>query len=470
MTEVIDVIVIGAGPAGMAAASWLQSRGVRTLVLEERPEPGGNVHAGALHGPFGASDLLGKEYAKGAAAAREFARGPVSVCHGCSIHRVDGNTVTFSQGGELRRVAAARLIVATGAMERPMPFPGWELPGVMGAGAFQLLMKQSGLVPGVDYVLAGTGPLLLLVACQLLALGSRPVAILDTNAASPFMAGACHAAAMAASPAAVWKGLGYLARIRRAGVRVIDKVVALAAEGSDSVETLRYWRRDGSTGALPAGLVLCNEGVIPNIHLTLALQCRHSWNEAQTCMAPVVDAHGETTRNGTFVAGDAAGILGAEAAPHSAMLAAAKIALDLGRITAEEADRETRAAQAALARQRRFRAFLDAAYRPGIAAVHPIADETLICRCEEVSAGALRQAVRDGALGPTQAKMFTRCGMGPCQGRICGSAMTRILSEATGESPGRIGNRNVRFPLKPLSLEELASGPDAEQADHEIIS
>lgn len=461
MTEAADVVVVGAGPAGMAAAARLHATGLRVVVLEERASPGGNVHAGALTGPFAASDRLGRDYARGARAARAFAAGGVPVRYGCGISRIDGETVSYLQDGGLRRIAAARLIVATGAMERPMPFPGWQLPGVMGAGAFQLLMKQSGVVPAADYVLCGAGPLLLLMAVQLLALGSRPAAIIDTNAArSPFRVAMAHLPAIFRRPGPVATGLALMARIRRAGIPVVDDVVSLAATGCGAVEALHYGRRDGGSGAVPAGLVLCHEGVIPNTQLTLALGCRHAWDASQHCMVPVTDGNGESSRKGTFVAGDAAGILGAAAAPHSGAIAAARIAQELGRLTPDRARREIAAARSFLARERAFRAFLDRAYRPGIAVDAPIADATMICRCEEVTAATLRQAVRDGAQGPSQAKAFTRCGMGLCQGRMCGSTVSRIIAEETRLGREDVGSYHVRFPLKPLSLTELAGGPD----------
>ncbi len=465
MTEAVDVVVVGAGPAGIAASMRLHEAGLRVVVLDERAGPGGNVYAGSLTGPFSASPRLGRDYAMGARAARDFASSGVPVRYGSSISRIDGEAISYLRDGALARISARRLILATGAIERPMAFPGWQLPGVMGAGAFQLLMKQSGVVPARDYVLCGTGPLVLLMACQLLALGSRPAAILDTNATrSPARTALAHLPAISRSTRSVAKGLGYMARIRQAGVPVIADVVGLAAIGSDTVETLHYTRRDGSSGTIAAGLVLCHEGVIPNTQLTLALGCRHVWDAAPSCMVPVTDEFGESSRKGTFVVGDAAGILGAAAAPHSGTLAAARIADELA---PGRARHESGAARAALAWEKAFRAFLDLAYRPGIALEAPIADGTMICRCEEVTAGTLRQAVRDGAQGPAQAKVFTRCGMGLCQGRMCGSTVNRIIAEETRRSREDVGSYHVRFPLKPLSLMDLANGPHPEEVLHE---
>ncbi|MDP3342359.1 NAD(P)/FAD-dependent oxidoreductase [Frigidibacter sp.] len=470
MTETVDVAIIGAGPAGMAAARDLKALGLRVLVLDERAGPGGNVHASALDRPQEAASVLGGDYARGVAEARGFAASGVPARYGCSVSRVAGETIHYLQHGRLHRITAARLVLATGAIERPVPFPGWELPGIMGAGAFQLMLKQSRVVPAGDYVLCGTGPLVLLMACQLLALGSRPLAVLDTNSeAAPLGIGLSHLPTLARNAGAVAKGLSYMARLRLAGIPVISGVTRLEARGSDAVQAIRYTRRNGSSASLDVRMVLFHEGVIPNTQLGLALDCKHRWDEHERCLIPETDAYGESSRQGTFIIGDAAGILGASAAPHSARLAAMKIAQDLGCRLDDEAGGAVEAARRALNRERRFRAFLDRAYRPGLAFAAPITDETMICRCEQVTAGALRQAVRDGARGPAQAKVFTRCGMGLCQGRICGNVVTRLIAEETGLRPRAVGGYHIRFPLKPMSLIELADElPMEEPVDEHI--
>ncbi|NUB45901.1 FAD-dependent oxidoreductase [Fertoebacter nigrum] len=464
MTGMVDVAIIGAGPAGMAAAQALHVHGLRVSVLDERAGPGGNVHAAALdHPPEGAA-LLGRDYVRGAQAARAFAQSGVPVAYGASVSRIEGETIHYLQHGRLRQITAGRLMLATGAIERPVPFPGWHLPGVMGAGAFQLMLKQSRVVPAGGYVLCGTGPLVLLVACQLLALGSRPLALLETNAvASPVRVGAAHLSTLARNAGAVAKGLSYMARLRLAGVPVISGVTGVEAKGGETLQSVHYRRRDGATASLDAGMLLFHEGVIPGTQLGLALDCRHRWDSDQQCLVPVTDEWGESSRAGTFIVGDAAGILGADAAPHSAMLAAQRIAQQLGH---RPDARAVAAARRALEQASGFRRFLDAAYRPGVAFGTPIADEAMICRCEQVTAATLRAAVRDGARGPAQAKAFSRCGMGLCQGRICGNAATRLIAADSGLDAAAVGGHHVRFPLKPLSLAELADeAPQTEQAD-----
>lgn len=467
MTTAVDVAIIGAGPAGMEAARDLTARGLQVVVLEERDGPGGNVHAAALDPAQDTATALGDDYVRGVAAARAYARSGIQTRYRCSVSRIEGETIHYLQDGRMRQITAARLVLATGAVERAVPFPGWELPGVMGAGAFQLLLKQSRVVPAGDYVICGTGPLVLLVACQLLALGSRPLAILDTNAGpAPFRIGLAHPWTLARNAAMVARGLSYMARLRLAGIPVISKITAIQALGQDAVRSIRFTRQDGTSAGLDVSMVLFHEGVIPNTQASLALDCLHRWDADQQCLVPETDSHGESSRKGTFIIGDAAGILGASAAPHSARVAARKIAEDLGHAPDQTAQGRIAQALRALNRERGLRRFLDQAYRPGLAA-GPVTDETMICRCEQVSAGALRQAVRDGARGPAQAKVFTRCGMGLCQGRVCGNAVTRLIAQEAGLSPEDVGGYHVRFPLKPISLAEMAGACSPEGQTHE---
>lgn len=465
MTETFDVCVIGAGPAGLATAATLRQLGVGAVVLDERPTPGGNVYRGGVDGAFTHSTALGGDYKDGTARLRATLANGLDVRSASSVTRIDGDLVTFERNGHIQRLRARHLVLATGAIERPMPFPGWTLPGVMGVGAAQLLLKQSGLVPDGRYVLCGNGPLLLLLAKQLIDLGVPPAAILETGTGSPIRSGLTHLPALLGHAGPTAKGIGFLAAIRRAGVPVHRGVTAIVAEGDTQVRAVRFTAA-GRTETLSVDLILCHEGVIPNVQISLALDCRHVWDEAQASFRPVGDAWGETSRKHTFVVGDCAGILGAAAAPLSARLAALRIAAGLGKLDDASLEAGAREALHRIVSERRFRRFLDATYRPVLSIEAPIADDVVVCRCERVAAADVRAAVRDGAQGPAQAKVFTRCGMGLCQGRICGAAVTRIIAEETGRTRDEVGSYHPRFPLKPVVLAELAEAPENEETMH----
>jgi len=185
------------------------------------------------------------------------------------------------------------------------------------------------------------------------------------------------------------------------------------------------------------------------------LQLDHRWDAAQLCWRPVVDEWGATALSTVSVAGDGGGIAGAQAAALSGRLAALDAASFLDKIDPGERDRRARPLRRALKRERAIRPFLDALYRPARSVLLP-ADGTIACRCEEVTVGQIRRAARLGAQGPNQAKAFTRCGMGPCQGRICGPIVGQVMADALDKPVAEIATYRPRAPYRPVTLGALA--------------
>lgn len=213
---------------------------------------------------------------------------------------------------------------------------------------------------------------------------------------------------------------------------------------------------------MDASALLLHEGVIPNIQLTASLRCAHRWDEAQVAWAPVLDQWGTTSHEGIAIAGDGAGTRGAKAAPHSGRLAALETAFRLGRLSMKERDLMAAGDMQALARQVGLRTLLDHLYSPSEAIRTP-ADADIVCRCEEVSAGEIRQLV-DGQrfVELDQLKSQSRCGMGQCQGRMCGQTIALILAEYSGVPMKDVGYFRLRIPVKPLPLDQLAHLQNAE--------
>jgi NADPH-dependent 2,4-dienoyl-CoA reductase/sulfur reductase-like enzyme len=451
--------VIGAGPAGLAAATEAARRGLDTVVLDEQSAPGGQIYRAITETPVRDPAVLGPDYWRGQALAEDFARSGAAYVPNAAVFSVTPDPyVLVSVAGAARVIRAERVIVATGALERPVPIPGWTLPGVMTVGAAQILLKTAGLVAQAPLVLAGSGPLLWLFAAQHLAAGGAIAALLDTTPRSNFWAAAPHLPAFLASPYAR-KGLRLLAAVRRR-VRVIADVTALRAEGDGRLETVVYRRGRGAEQRLAAGLLLLHQGVVPHLNLPLAVGFVPLWDDAQQCFRPIEGGYGDQP---IAVAGDGAGIAGAEAAAASGRLAALDALHRLGRIDAAERDRAAAPARAELARWTRGRRFLDALYRPARQFRVP-ADDTIVCRCEEVTAGQVREAVRIGVTGPNQLKAFLRCGMGPCQGRLCGLTVNAVIANERGVAPDQVGYYGIRPPVKPITLGELAALPKSPDA------
>lgn len=463
MVEVRDLVIVGAGPAGLCAAATARDLGLDVLILDEQPGPGGqiyrNVDRVTRQRP---ADLafLGADYARGADMTRA-AFGvdrlqEATVWHVGPSTRGSGRRVVWSQAGRAHKTMARAVLLATGAMERPVPVPGWTLPGVTTVGALQTTLKQSGLYPEGRIVLAGSGPLLLLLAAQYAAAGIPVDAILDTTPPGT-MARALPRLPLAAIGAARTLLRGWSLKRGFAGSarEVWREVTDIRAEGEGRLRRVRFTDATGIAREIAADTLALHEGVIPNPQLPRMVGAVHAWNTDQRCFRPVLDAYGECTADGVYIAGDGGGILGAEAARASGRIAAMAIAHRLGRIA--EAERDFRAAPDLdrLTGQRWLRRFLDVLFPPP-GWIGAMADDALACRCEEVTAGELRR-LAGHAQGPNQLKAYTRAGMGPCQGRMCGTTVTEVLAAAQGRAPDSVGYYRVRPPAKPVTVEELAA-------------
>jgi NADPH-dependent 2,4-dienoyl-CoA reductase/sulfur reductase-like enzyme len=244
-----------------------------------------------------------------------------------------------------------------------------------------------------------------------------------------------------------------IAALRRSGVPRLRRVSDIRIEGADAVEGIKF-RSAGKQHYLATRLVALHEGVIPAQQMPRSIGCAFAWDATQRCFAPAVDEWGNTSIDDVLIAGDAAGIGGAHVAEHVGRIVALEALRRIGRIDA--ARRDTMASTDWQARHTHLavRQFLDALYAPRDEILCPAGD-VIVCRCEEVTADAIREVVRQGCLGPNQAKAFLRAGMGPCQGRLCGPVVSEVIAEARNVSPAEVGYYRIRPPLKPIAVGEL---------------
>jgi octopine oxidase subunit A len=446
-----DLIIIGAGPAGMAAALTAAKLGLKAALLDEQPRPGGQIYRNVTQVAPDVAKILGPDYLHGRTLATPLVDVGVDLHFATMVWDIAPNlTVSALSAGRSFQLHAPQLIAATGAMERASPIPGRTLPGVLNAGAAQIALKSGGSIPSGKIVLAGGGPLLLLVACQLLDAGAEIAGIVETSPASNRLTAVPHFANALMAPKLLAKGLGMIWRPKRAGVPWFTAARALAVEGQDRAEALSFTSAN-QQHRLGADVVLLHHGVVPNTQISRLLRVDHDWNDARLAWQPRLDPFGETSFSGFRIAGDGGAIAGALAAEASGEIAAIGAAYALGRISSDERHRLVKAPKHALRAQLRIRPFLDALYRPPDWMVAPSGD-TIVCRCEEVTAREIADMVKLGCLGPNQTKFFSRCGMGPCQGRICGLGVTSILARELGATPEAIGAYRIRSPLKPVPL------------------
>jgi NADPH-dependent 2,4-dienoyl-CoA reductase/sulfur reductase-like enzyme len=457
VTERCDFAIIGAGPAGLAAAATAAELGLDVALFDEQPAPGGQIYRQTENSPLADKTILGPDYARGDDLAKAFRAAGVPYHPGSEIWTVTPERkIGILHDDAVRFVEADRILIAGGALERPVPFPGWTLPGVMTAGAGQVLMKASAMVPDEGVVLAGIGPLLFLVAWQYARAGVAVKAVIDLTPRSNYVRALPHLPAALLAGNTVRKGLALKREIRAAGIPILANASDLRALGETGVEAVEY-TVGGRTERIETGLLLVHFGVVPNVALTLFMGVGHTWDARQVCWRVRANPWGDTNLDAVAVAGDCVGIAGALAAEWSGRLVALEAARALGRIDAGERDRRAAPIRAEMTADGRARPFLDALFQPPGDLFTDLADDVIVCRCEEVTAAQIRDAIALGCTGPNQLKAFIRAGMGHCQGRQCRSTVVHMIAHALGKTVDEIGGGRVRPPVKPVTLGQLAT-------------
>jgi NADPH-dependent 2,4-dienoyl-CoA reductase/sulfur reductase-like enzyme len=464
-----SLVIIGAGPAGLSAATVAAEHGLDVALFDEQKMPGGQIYRAMESIPAKRASLLGDEYQHGKKLVSQFRDASIknasvdyfpetqvwSLQAGLSNHK---HEIGLLHNDNAELITADQVLLANGAMERPLPFPGWTLPGVMNAGAGQILFKAHGIVPADGVVLAGSGPLLLLLAWQYLHAGVKIRAILDLTPMHN------HLRALPYLPRALLaghylvKGLAYKRELKQAGISTLHNVSNLHAhddlQGSEQLESISF-KHKGKQHTIKTDLLLTHFGVIPQSQLSQAAGCKHYWDNSQQCWRPKLDVWGNSSIDGILIAGDGGGIGGARTAEHAGRLAAIQTLYKLGRIGKDERKRLAKDYKKWMAEELHIRPFLQAFFHIPAKLLREPADNTVVCRCEEITAGEIRQAVTDGHGDSNQVKFFTRCGMGPCQGRQCAEAVANIVADACGNNKPE-GLYRARPPVTPLTLGQLA--------------
>jgi D-hydroxyproline dehydrogenase subunit alpha len=447
-----DVVVVGAGPAGLAAAAAARAAGAGVLVLDEQRAPGGQIWRQRWTAAGTSGGALPRD---GRRALRALAASGAEVRAGTAVWgTADARTLlTVGPDDAPGRVRARALVLATGAYDRPVAFPGWTLPGVFTAGGAQALAKAHGVLAGHRVLLAGAGPFLLPVATQLAAGGAEVVAVAEATRRRDWLAAGPR---MGRHPGRLAAYGTYRARLRRAGVPIRWGRVLVRAGGEGRVKhaTLAAagpdWRpRPGTEERLEVDAVCTAYGFLPAVELPRALGCALRAVRGQGHAAVAHDGDGRTSLPHVFVAGEAGGIGGAALAAAEgrvAGLAAAALVTGTARRAALASARRRREREAG------FAGILGDLFAPRPGVLELADPATPLCRCEDVTAAEVDRAAADGAGGPAALKLATRAGQGPCQGRICAHLIAHRLPGAAPEALF-----SARPPLRPVPLPVLAA-------------
>lgn len=449
-TESSAWVIVGAGPAGVRAAQTLLNHGVRPLIIDEAALPGGQIYRQGPSGRANARKRYGFEWKRATAiheTGADLARRADYRTQTTVWNAVPGQ-LDIIQNGRIDTLSYSRLLLATGATDRVLPFTGWTLPGVFTLGAAQIALKAQHCLFGPRIVFAGTGPLLYLVAYQYARAGGKVLAILDS---APSAAQTRALPALLNAPATLAKGMIYLGWLRAQGIPIHHGAQVTAATGSTHIDavhaTVGTKRIEFACDALAIGHGLRSETQLADL-----LDCEFEYDDPQRAWLPSRDPDGRSTVSGVYLAGDGAGIQGAIVAEWAGERAALAMLADEG-VTVDQ--RRIQYLQRRQATYARFRRGLYQAFpQPGLSS--SCDDTVTVCRCENITAGQLREAATTYSITDlNRLKALTRIGMGLCQGRMCHSGAAELLAQNQHVPLSAIGRLRSQAPIKPLPLATL---------------
>ena len=452
-------VIIGAGPAGIRAAQTLVEFGVRPIILDEGMRWGGQIYRQQPTNFSRTSrQLYGFDSNKADALSKVF-KGLINLVDyrpQSLVWNVEQNRLDVIHQGQSSILPWQSLIVATGATDRILPFPGWTLPGVFTMGATQIALKYQACAIGAQVILAGTGPLLYLVAYQYVKAGATVLAVLDT---AHFSSQIKALPGLLNQPKQLARGMYYVGWLISRGIKIRRGIRIVRAEGKNKIDALVIKNERGAIETLPCDALGVGYALRPETQIADGLGCEFKFDPMQRAHVPVKDIAGRSSLDGVYLAGDGAGIMGADAAELSGELSALALVLDraVRPGDAESIRRRAKYLESRIHTITRFRAGLETAFPCPDDWIEQLTDETIICRCEEITFGHIRDAITVCDIREVnRLKALSRAGMGRCQGRMCSQASAEILAHLTEQPLNNVGRLRGQPPIKPVPAHILA--------------
>ena len=459
-----DIVIIGGGPAGIAAAGVAAELGLHIAIIDERPTLGGQIYKRMGPG-FSVKDArkVGKDYFRGEELIKDALHPNVTLFLSTLVLTIEDKIVVIAQGNQLsQNITFKKLLIAPGAYDRPVVFPGWTLPGVITAGAAQSLVKTQRVLPGERIFFAGSGPLALAFPAQLSQYGANIVGITEAAPRPGLLSIFKITRAMLGNFDLLLDAARYQTHLLKNRIPMSYRRIIVSADGKDRLESVTYAKVDKKWQVIPgtektvAVDTLCiGYGFFPSVELFRLVGAELSYDESRGGNVVNLDHWGSTTVADIFGAGDGTGVSGSYVAIAQGKLTALQMACEIGEISESKRDVLAKEYSKLLRQRTKFQRAINFAYaiKPGI---YDLAnDDTVICRCESVSLGKIRPLLESTA-DASVIKAYTRCGMGMCQGRNCQRQISALLAKQHGLEISEILQSTPRFPAKPISLGQIA--------------
>lgn len=458
-----EVVIIGAGPGGLAAAIEAAKAGVMVTILDENSKVGGQIYRQPAEGiKITNPAMLGRDHVRGQRLLNEFSslRDRIECLNEATVWGLfDDRELAFQSRGHSSILKYEKLIVGIGAYDRPVPFPGWTLPGVYTAGAALRFVKTQGVIPGERTLIAGTGPLQLVLAYHIISAGGKIEAVLEASDVSSWVRFIMGIWGQRDLLLAGWQ---YLRCLRKSSVPLLRRHLILEAHGDGQVEEAviaeidKNWRPKLHTRrTIKVDAICSGYGLVPSTELTMLAGCEHTYEPFLGGWIPMRSSDMATSVTDIYAVGDSSGVGGSQVAIEEGRVAGISVAQKLGYISIAEAKKRLTSHQKRLQQLNRFRKVLEVMSVPQPGLFELANDDTILCRCEELTLGDVKKALANGAKEINEIKRMTRIGMGRCQGRMCEPTLIEIMRRELNQSPIRLGYLNRRPPSKPIELGAL---------------
>ena len=459
-----EIIVIGAGPAGISASIESAKRGASVTLIDEKRELGGKVLRQITDG----RSVLFANKQERETATRLFAElkkfgGKIEIKqHTVMWGAFDKKTIAFFSENDGHKaegqLKAKKIIIASGAFDRTIPFPGWTLPGVWTLGGLNTMVNHQRVLPGKKVLVAGTGPLLLLLANNLIKAGVEVAGVVEIKSAKDYL---LHTASILLGGFLLKTGIQYINNIRKNKIPIYRSHVLCAALGEDDVYKAVIKKVDkkwapiaGTEKEYDVDAIAVGYGLIPSLELTRLFGCDHQFDENLGYWKVIHNDKMETSVPGIFVAGDGASVKGYHAAIEEGKIAGIVASSQLGYIVDAEVEKLIQPKQKKSKRLQRFGSAINSFSTSKPEILNIITDDTVICRCEDVTMKSVREGINNGASDINHLKRKTRVGMGFCQGRFCGQVINELLWKLSQNRKER-EIFTTRVPVHPLPFSAL---------------